>query len=62
MGKLIFAAVEIMETKNFYCLMNTIKETYVSPQVEAMELKLEGVIALTVSGDWMGDEDDWTNS
>ena len=42
--------------------MDTTKERYVSPQVEAMELKLEGVIALTVSGDWMRDEDDWTNS
>ena len=42
--------------------MNTTKEKYVSPRVEAMELKLEGVIALSLSGDWMGDEDDWTNS
>ena len=40
--------------------MNTVKETYASPQVEAMELKLEGTIALTVSGDWMRDEDDWS--
>ena len=40
--------------------MNTTKETYAPPQVEAMELKLEGVIALTVSGDWMRDEDDWS--
>ena len=38
------------------------KETYAPPRMEAMELKLEGTIALTVSGDWMGDEDDWTNS
>ena len=38
------------------------KETYSPPQMEAMELKLEGTIALTVSGDWMRDEDDWTNS
>ena len=42
--------------------MNTAKETYAPPQVEAMELKLEGTIALTVSGDWMRDEDNWTNS
>ena len=40
--------------------MNTAKETYAPPQVEAMELKLEGVIALSLSGDWMGDEDDWS--
>ena len=36
------------------------KETYAPPRMEATELKLEGVIALTVSGDWMGDEDDWS--
>ena len=43
--------------------MNTkTKEKYRSPECEAMELKLEGVIALSLSGDWMGDEDDWTNS
>ena len=30
--------------------------------MEATELKLEGTIALTVSGDWMRDEDNWTNS
>ena len=41
--------------------MNTAKETYAPPQVEAMELKLEGVIALSLSGDWM-EEDNWTNS
>jgi len=28
------------------------KETYVSPQVEAMELKLEGVIALSPLSDY----------
>ena len=38
------------------------KELYHSPECEAMELKLEGVIALIVSGDWMGDEDNWANS
>ena len=37
------------------------KETYAPPRMEAMELKLEGVIALSLSGDWM-EEDNWTNS
>ena len=41
--------------------MNTTKEKYVSPRVEAMALRLEGVIALSLSGDWM-EEDNWTNS
>ena len=46
-----------------FCLMNTKpKELYHSPECEAMELKPEGVIALSLSGDWMGDEDNWTNS
>ena len=41
--------------------MNTnTKELYRSPECEAVELKLEGVIALSLSGDWMGDEDDWS--
>ena len=42
--------------------MNTkTKEKYRSPECEAMELKLGGVIALSLNGDWM-EEDNWTDS